>query len=237
MATNLPRVLGIIPARAGSKGVPNKNFRSLAGKPLIHYTCASAAQSKMLSTVVISTDHENGAMLCKPYSEFQTVLTRPTELALDHTPMIEVISQVTQHYEQLGQYFDYICLLQPTCPFRREGLIDEAILYITHQDADSLVTVRSVPAKYNPHWIYENKNGYMALSTGESRIITRRQDLPETWYRDGQLYIARIDLIRQGILLGKKLIGLQNNGSPDVNIDTNDDWILTENIAQHGAHL
>lgn len=234
MISNVPRILAIIPARAGSKGVPNKNFRSLAGRPLIHYTCESAAKAQLLDTIVISTDYDEAFNLAKPYSTIQTLLLRPANLAQDDTPMIDVVTHVTRYYDSIEVTFDYICLLQPTCPFRMEGLIDRAINLILSHDADSLATVRQVPAKFNPHWAYEDKNGYMTLATGEKHIISRRQDLPVAWYRDGQIYITRMDLIRRGTLLGEKLIGLPNEGSPDVNIDTMEDWLYAENIATNG---
>lgn len=228
-----PRILAIIPARAGSKGVPGKNMRMLAGKPLLHYTLASACESMLLSSIFLSTDCEETLSFGIGYPEVQGML-RPKELANDDTPMMDVITNMIHYCDKLGLSFDYVCLLQPTTPFRTRHLIDKTITYLIEQQGDSLVTVRKIPDKYNPHWAYENQHDYLKLVTGDKEIISRRQELPDTWHRDGQVYITRMDVIRAGHLYGKKLVGFLNEDSPDVNIDSMQDWLLAETIAKNG---
>jgi CMP-N,N'-diacetyllegionaminic acid synthase len=229
-----PNILAIIPARAGSKGIPGKNMRLLAGKPLIHYTFISACESGLLDTIFLSTDCEKTLSFGIGYPEIQTVFLRPKELAQDDTPTIDVIQHVIHYCDKIGLSFDYVCLLQPTSPFRGRNLIDRTIKCLIDQGGDSLVTVRKIPDKYNPHWAFINRDEFLMIATGEKKIIPRRQELPDAWYRDGQIYITRIDLIRNGSLYGEKLIGFVNEDSPDVNIDNMQDWLLAETIANNG---
>ena len=224
------RILGIIPARAGSKGIPHKNIRLLADKPLIDYTIRSALLSNQLDTILVSSDCEETINISRQYSRIEAPFIRPKELALDTTPTIAVIQHAVNYCIENGQTFDYICLLQPTSPFREDNLIDKAIHRILETGADSLTTIRKVPAKYNPHWAFkmnEDQN-FLSISTGEKNIIPRRQELPDAWYRDGKVYIATIEQIQKGTLCGGKLVGFINENEPDVNIDTWEDWALAE---------
>ena len=94
-------------------------------------------------------------------------------------------------------YFDAVCLLQPTTPFRRKGLIDEAIKKFESGSFDSLVSVREVPHEFNPHWVFEEKDGKLKIATGEKQIISRRQELPKAYHRDGAIYLTKTEVILQ----------------------------------------
>jgi len=229
-----PTVLGIIPARGGSKGIPGKNIRLLAGKPLIHYTIEAALKSSLTTTIVVSTDSEEILNIARQHKGIETPFLRPAELALDDTPSNAVVQHAVNYYEKSGKQFDFICLLQPTSPFRKDGLIDKTIRRIIECGGDSLITCRKVPTKYNPHWTFEMNANFLSVATGEKNIIARRQDLPACWHRDGKVYIATPQLIKQGKLLGNKLVCFENDDEPDVNIDTSEDWNLAEKIFQDG---
>ncbi|TDE11602.1 acylneuraminate cytidylyltransferase family protein [Dyadobacter psychrotolerans] len=231
---NKPRILAIIPARAGSKGIPGKNLRLLAGKPLLCYTIESALASREVDTILLSTDSIHAIDIAKSYPGIEVPFVRPDELALDNTPTIEVVKHAINYYLLNKCTFDYVCILQPTTPFRQEGLIDKTIRTIIKTKADSLTTVRRVPPKYNPHWTFKMDSGRIYVSTGDKHIITRRQDLPEVWYRDGQVYIATIEQIKKDALLGGKMVGFENENGPDINIDTIEDWELAEQILANG---
>ena len=231
---NTPRILGIIPARAGSKGIPDKNIRLLAGKPLICYTIQSALLSNKLDTILISTDSEEVVAISKQYDRIDIPFIRPKELALDTTPTIDVAQHAVKHYEKMGKTFDYICLLQPTSPFRNDDLIDKTIEKIIDTKADSLTTIRRIPDKHNPHWTFEMKDNFLFVSTGEQLIIPRRQDLPDAWHRDGKIYISTIKQIQKGAFLGGNIFGYINENEPDVNIDTWEDWQLAEKLLNDG---
>ncbi len=222
------KILGIIPARGGSKGVPGKNIRSLSGKPLLGYTAQAALESGLLTKVMLTTDDPAIADIGSSLG-LEVPFLRPSELALDSSPTLPVIRHALDFYRKLGEEFDAMCLLEVTSPFRKKGLIDEAISRFIESAADALVTVLPIPATYNPHWAFEaNSSGFLKIATGEEKIIPRRQELPTAYHRDGSIYLTKSEIVRQGSLYGDKLAYLENDPEYYVNIDTLEDWQLAE---------
>lgn len=224
------RILGLIPARCGSKGVPNKNIKLLGNKPLIEYTIQDAKKSKSLAGLVVSTDSVDIAHIaelagCKP------PFIRPSELAQDTSTSLEVIQHALAFFEAQDHFFEAVCLLQPTCPFREKDSIDFAIEKFIATQADSLVSVLPIPHHYNPHWAFEVGNqGFLHIATGDEKIISRRQDLPNAFHRDGSIYITKTEVIKQGSLYGNSITYIESNPQFHVNIDTMDDWELAEKL-------
>ena len=223
------KVLGVIPARAGSKGVPGKNMRQLCGKPLLQYTVEAALGARLLSRVIITTEDETLAELGEQCG-VEAPFLRPAHLALDETPMLPVVQHAVGFMEQYGQRFDAICLLQPTHPLRRPQDIDTCIELLESGDADSVVTILPVPPEYNPHWVYfQNDLGLLHISTGEREPIPRRQELPPAYHREGSVYVTRRDvLMERNSLYGSRLAGHPVNPEFSVNIDSFDDWSRAE---------
>ncbi len=219
------KILAIIPARGGSKGVPRKNIKLLGNKPLIAYSIESAKQSKLLTEFIVNTEDEEIAEIALQYGA-KVPFMRPSELAQDTTPTIDVVKHVILEYEKQNQFFDAILILQATCPFRLENEIDECIEKFIKQGADSLISVKEVPAHYNPHWVFEpNSEGNLIIATGEKRIISRRQDLPKAYARDGSIYITKTSVIlEKNSLFGDSITYYENNNINHVNIDTVEDW-------------
>lgn len=223
------RVLGIIPARGGSKGVPRKNIRLLGGKPLLAYTAESSLQSKKLTRIILSTEDEEIAEIGRQYG-LDVPFIRPSELAEDTTPTLPVIQHALKKLEAEGDVFDAVCLLQPTNPLRRAKDIDNCIELLENSQADSVVSILPVPAEYNPKWVYwQSDDGSICLSTGETEPITRRQDLPTAYYRDGTVYVTRSETIcKQNSLYGNNVRGYKINPDYSTNIDTENDWKKAE---------
>jgi N-acylneuraminate cytidylyltransferase len=218
------KILGIIPARGGSKGIPGKNIKLLGGKPLLQYTVESAKASVLLNRVILSSDDEKIIAVARGLG-LEVPFVRPAELAGDATGSLEVIQHAVNYLKGQGEEYDAVCLLQPTAPFRSRGLIDEAIEKFRTGNYDSVISVRELPEDFNPHWIFEEKNGSLVLATGEKEIITRRQDLPKGYHRDGAIYITKTSvLLEQNSLYGNKIGFVNTSGSPYVNIDTEEDW-------------
>ncbi len=223
------RILGLIPARGGSKGVPGKNIRLLGGKPLLAYTAEAARAAALLDRVVLSTDdaaiHQVGLEwgLDAPF-------LRPAELARDDTPTLPVVRHALEFLAERGERFDAVCLLQPTSPFRPAGLIDGCIRMLDESGADAVMTVLPVPAKYNPHWVYFRRDdGAMCLSTGEAQPIRRRQELPVAYHREGSVYVTRTEVVMdRDSLYGDRVLGYPVDGANSVNIDTMGDWERAE---------
>ena len=226
------RILGIIPARGGSKGVPRKNIKLLNNKPLIQYSIESALRSKLLTSVIVSTDDIEIAQISIELGA-EVPFMRPNNLATDSAKSIDVVLHAIAELEKINLFFDAICLLQPTNPYRENGLIDLCITKFTNNDYESLITVLPVPHQYNPHWVYEtNANGILKLATHEIMPISRRQDLPTAFFREGSVYITKIEIIKtEKSLYGTRIGFHEINSKFKVNIDTIEDWAQAENLA------
>jgi len=224
------KILGLITARGGSKGIPGKNIKLLGGKPLLQYTWESGKQAGLLDKVILSSEDQKIIEVAKKLG-LEVPFTRPAELAQDETPSIEVIKHALNFFREKGEDFDAVCLLQPTTPFRSPGLIDACIKKFEENNYDSLISVREVPAEFNPHWVFEEKEGLLKLATGEESIIPRRQDLPKAYFRDGAIYITKTEVVlKQNSLFGKRIGFYDTSGTPYVNIDVPEDWEKAEKI-------
>ncbi|PTX44096.1 N-acylneuraminate cytidylyltransferase [Christiangramia gaetbulicola] len=224
------KILGIIPARGGSKGIPGKNIKILGKKPLLQYTYESAKRSSLLSKVILSSDDQEIISIARKI-DLDVPFTRPDYLAQDKTSSLEVIYHALNYFQERNIRFDAICLLQPTTPFRPENLIDRAIKKFIQGNYDSLITVKKVPAEFNPHWVFEDESGKLKLATGKKEIISRRQDLPTAYFRDGAIYLSKTDVIlNQKSLYGQNIGFLENLDPRYVNLDTLEDWNKAEKI-------
>ncbi len=224
----MAKVLGLITARGGSQGVPRKNIRPLNGKPLLQYAAESALAARLLSRVVLSTDDAEIARIGKNCG-LEVPFMRPAELALDTTPSLPVVLHALSTLEESGEFYDAVCLLQPTNPLRRAGDIDDCVKMLFSTNADAVVSVLPVPTEYNPHWVFEQRGENLALATGESFPIARRQDLPTAFHRDGSIYVTRRRTLLKGSLYGENLRGFPIDRNFSANIDTEDDW---QNVEQ-----
>jgi len=224
------KFLAVIPARGGSKGVPKKNIKLLGKKPLIEYTINDAKNSKLITEIVVSTDNQEIAIEaeiagCKP------PFIRPAEFAQDTSTSLEVVQHAIDFFESQNVFFDAVCLLQPTNPFREQGFIDKAIEKFITSKTDCLISVLPIPHEFNPHWAFEeNEIGLLKIATGEKNIITRRQELPKAFYRDGAIYITKTEVIKNGSLYGESIAYIENNPQFYVNIDTIEDWEKAEKL-------
>jgi CMP-N,N'-diacetyllegionaminic acid synthase len=223
------KILGLITARGGSKGIPFKNIKLLNHKPLIAYTFEAAKQAKLLSDIIISTEN---AEIIKVANELglEVPFVRPLELATDTASSIDVVIHAIKYLESNGKYYDAVCLLQPTSPFRKIGFIDDAINIFLQKDVDCLLSVLQVPHEFNPHWTFlENESGNLKLATGEKEIIKRRQELPKAFFRDGSIYITKTSVLKEKHSFYGETIGyIESDSDYFCNIDTIRDWELAE---------
>lgn len=214
------RILGLIPARGGSKGVPRKNLTEVAGRPLVAYTIELARQAKHLDRVVVSTDDDEIAEVSRAYGA-EVPFLRPVDVATDQAPMLAVVQHALERLRADGDVFDAVCLLQPTSPLRPSGLIDDCIERFTAAGATSVVTVREVPHTYNPGWVMTlDPSGHGQWPGGASDPAARRQDLVPAYYRDGLVYLVTAEAARGGSLYGDALVPLRTFDLPDCNVDT-----------------
>jgi CMP-N,N'-diacetyllegionaminic acid synthase len=227
------RVLGLIPARGGSRGIPRKNIKMLRGKPLVWYTAAAALAARYLSRVILSTEDEEIAEVGQGCG-LEVPFMRPLELAGDETPTLDVVLHAVSYLEQRGERYDAFCLLQPTNPLRRSEDIDRCIELLKEREASAVVSILPIPAEYHPFWSYiETEDGHITLVTGELNPVTRRQDLPPAYYRDGSVYVTRRDvLVNERSLFGRRLVGYPMDPKRHVNIDTQEDWDRAEALLE-----
>ncbi len=200
-------ILGITPARGGSKGIPGKNIKEISGKPLIAWTIEAAKESKMIDRYVVSTEDEEIAEISRKYGA--DVIARPQELATDEATTLSVLKHAIEKIP-----CDSVVLLQATSPIRRGGLIDECIREFIDNEYDSLAT------GFTCKFIEYGKNNL------------RRQDIDGFFYDDGNIYVIKTDLIergeRFGEMIGRKVISRCEN----IEIDDEFDFWIAEKILQ-----
>ena len=181
MADPAVRILGLIPARGGSKGIPGKNLAPLCGRPLLAWTVGAACAARSLDRVVVSTDSEGIAAAARELGA--DVLERPAELARDETPMRDVLLHAL---EALGRP-EVLVLLQPTSPLRRAEHVDEAVALLRDTGADSVVSVVEVPHRYRPGSLMA-LDGDRLVPVGETPAT--RQEKAVVYARNGPAVLA-----------------------------------------------
>lgn len=189
-----PVVLGIITARGGSKGLPNKNILPLAGKPLIAYTIEAAQAARRLDRCILSTDDQRIAQVGRQCG-VEVPFMRPPELARDDTPHMPVLRHALRWLEEHEGYVpDYVLCLQPTTPLRTATDIDSSIALAVEKDADSVIGY--APARQYPHWMRQiADDGRLVDFLPYSPDLSRRQSLPALYHVTGSIYLARRELV------------------------------------------
>lgn len=222
------RVLFLIPARGGSKGLPDKNIKKIAGKPLIYYSIDAAKfflDDKV--RICISTDSEKIIKTVEDYG-MKVPFIRPSEISTDEASSESVMLHALNFYRENGEEFDLLILLQPTSPLRNFRHISEA-LKLYDQSLDMIVSVKQT--KSNPYFnlFEENRNGYLKRS--KKNIFTRRQDCPNIYELNGAIYIINVNsLLKKGFLKLDKVKKYIMSEMDSVDIDTQQDLENAEKI-------
>ncbi len=217
-------VLGLIPARGGSKGVPGKNVRPLAGRTLLDYAAEAARGSGVIDRVVLSTDAPEIAEAGRR-AGIVDVVVRPSDLAADDTPMLPVIAHVLETLAADGWHPDIVVLLQPTSPLRRPEHIRRAVSLLIESEADSVVTVVEVPRHLSPDYVMRIDDGHLVPFLPDGARVTRRQDARPAYAREGTVYAFRRNALeRYGSIYGADCRPLLIDARESLSIDTPDDW-------------
>ncbi|MBN1124182.1 MAG: acylneuraminate cytidylyltransferase family protein [Sedimentisphaerales bacterium] len=227
-------VLAIIPARAGSKGIPGKNSKLLAGRPLIEYTFDMALQCGSLTRIVVSTDSESIARLARERG-VEVPFLRPAQFAGDNSPATEYIGHCLSALARQEQYRpDIVVLLQPTTPFRAPEDVAQCIKMLIHSKADSIVSVCELPVKYHPQWqfILDHDRHLLRFNSGSfGRIVSARQQLEPTYTRNGAVYAFwRHTFENTGTIYGNHVLGFPMSAERSINIDDMEDWQKAEEM-------
>lgn len=221
-------ILGLVPARGGSKGLPDKNIKPLAGRSLLDYAAQAARASGVIDRVVLSTDSPRIADEGRRVG-LDVPFLRPPELAQDDTPMLPVIEHAVAELSRSGWTADMIVLLQPTSPLRTPAHIRRAVEELRASDADSVVTVVELPRHLSPDYVMRVEDGRLVPFLPEGARVTRRQDARPAFVRDGTIYAFwRRTLERDGSIYGRECRPLLVRAHESLTIDTPDDWADAE---------
>lgn len=201
-------ILGVIPARGGSKGIPQKNIRQVCGKPLIAWTIEAAQQSVLMDRWVVSTEDPEIARISRLYGA--EILYRPPQLAADTTPTIQVLKHAL---DQISA--DALVILQPTSPIRSSGLIDYCIRQFQDTQADSLAT--GFMCKYQEYALDNN---------------LRRQDRAGFFYDDGNVYVLRASMVSAGEQFGEKIERVLLDREQNIEVDDFFELWLAEKVLE-----
>jgi len=221
------KLLALIPARGGSKGIPGKNIKQLAGKPLLGWTIDSAKQASCVDQIVVSTDDEEIASVARELGA-EVPFMRPSDLATDHAPAIDLVMHAL---EQLPDV-DWVLLLQPTSPLRTAEDIESIVRLCIERGASSAVSVTE--ADKHPYWMYEcDERGRLQRVISDQPVITRRQDLPLAYALNGALYLAcREWFFEHRLFIGPNTLGYVMPKERSVDLDTPQDWNWVEYLIE-----
>jgi CMP-N,N'-diacetyllegionaminic acid synthase len=221
-------ILGLLPARGGSKSIPRKNLALLAGKPLLAYTCEAANASRYHLRTVLNTDDDAIAAVGREYG-IEVPFMRPANLAQDETSMIDVLMHSMKWFKENQNYSpEIIVLLQPTSPLRRAEHIDAGIDLLIETGADTVVSVVEVPHQFAPASLMVFRGGRL-VPYADSPMILRRQDKSRVFARNGPaILVIRREVIESGRLYGDVVQPLKMPRSESVDIDDPDDLLLAE---------
>ena len=221
------KVLYIIPARVGSKGLPNKNIKLLAGIPLIAYSIKAALNSNFKGCVNVSTDDDKIATIAKEYGA-DVPFIRPAELAQDSSSTVDVIVHALEYYKSHGVTFEIIVLLQPTSPLRNHSDIENCIELLKKNNADAVVSV--CENEHHPLWSNElPPDGSMKNFLREEIKGKNRQQLPKSYRLNGAVYVSKVDVfLKHKGFIHEGTYAFVMPQDRSVDIDTEIDFKLAE---------
>ena len=235
----MKKILAIIPARGGSKGIPGKNLSNLCRKPLIKWTIDEAKKSNLIDKIILSSDDNEIIEYCRKQG-IEVPFKRPKNFAKDNTPMLPVIKHAINFLKVNKKYVpDYILLLQPTSPLRTYKHIDEALNLLMSSDADSVVSVVEVPHNFNPYSVMKLKNGYLKPFLKYNENMNLRQKKPKFYARNGAaIYAFKFNcLIKKNSIYGDKILPYFMKREESIDIDEKFDLELAEVIIKKNKFL
>ncbi len=222
------KILALITARGGSKGIPRKNIKQLGGKPLICWTIDAALKSKYIDRLILSSEDEEIIDTAKK-SNCEVPFVRPHHLAMDETSSMDVIMHALEHIDEV---FDYLLLLQPTSPFRTSEDIDEIIKTCLDQDGKMMVSVAKL--KKHPMFMYQLSGSYLQSFIAAKKQL-RRQDMPECYEHNGALYFSSINFLKNVKSYNvPEARAFEMVGAANVDIDDPLDWQYAEFLLERG---
>jgi len=224
-------ILGIITARGGSKGIPQKNLRKIYKKPLIQYTIEVAKKSK-INKLIVSTDDPKIAKLSKSL-KIEVPFLRPKKISQDSTPTIDVIKHALNYLLKTNQYCpEIIVILQPTSPFRSVKIINDSINMLQRTNSTSVVTVS--PVTHPPFTMFYYNSKHLKPFSRKHTKYTRRQMYPTLYYPNGLIYtLWTKTLFKYDSIYGPRINSIIINKNDSIDIDDNYDMFIAEMTMLH----
>jgi CMP-N,N'-diacetyllegionaminic acid synthase len=224
------QVLGIIPARGGSKGIPLKNLKKLEGKPLVKYTIDAAKKAKLLNRIIISTDNEKIAQIAKN-SGIEVPFVRPKRISGSKSTQFQVIKHTLDFFKKKNYFPDIVVLLQPTSPFRTTKIIDDSIRELIKSETTCVVSV--TPMKQHPYVSFWIKNGMLKPFKKDFDSHGIRQKRPIMYYPTGSVYTFKTkNLSQYNSIYGPKIKPIVEDEF-SLDIDTKLDFFICEMILKY----
>lgn len=231
------KVLGVVPARGESKGVPRKNLESLAGKPLIAYILEVALQAKTLDRVIVSTEDEEIAAVARGYGA-EVPFLRPQELASDEVSLIPVLKHAVEQLDKMGWKADIVVSLQPTSPLTEPGDIENAVNKMIKTGCDSVVSVYQIERQHPYRAMRLEEDKLMPLYKEGQRFL-QRQDLPLLYAFNGAIYVRKRNLLEgwggQDFALGEDVRAIIIDREKSIDINSPLDFLVAEAILKDKA--
>lgn len=224
------KVLAIIPARAGSKGIPSKNIKNIAGEPLINWTIRQALKSKLVDKVIVSTDGETIADIAKDAGA-EVPFLRPAEYAQDSSPTSDVVIHTLSFYEEHGIYYDMVAILEPTSPLRKSSDIDRGIKMLRdNPNAYTLVSLGEVHTEH-PLIIKKIDEEYIVPYMQDAKKIYQRQQADKAYFPYGVIYLSRTHYFKaQKTFYSEKTIPLRIERWQNYEVDDEIDFLIIEQL-------
>lgn len=224
------KILAIIPARAGSKGIPDKNIREIAGEPLICWTIRQALKSNLLDKVIVSTDGEKVADISRKAGA-DVPFMRPKEFAQDHSPTSDVVVHALKFFENQGVLYDMVAILEPTSPLRKSSDIDNGVdLLCKCPEADSLISVGEVHAEH-PLIVKKIENNFVKSYIDNAKKIHQRQQADAAYFPYGVLYLARsLAYVEYRTFYTEKTLPLPIERWQNYEVDDEIDFVIIETL-------
>lgn len=214
----MSKILGIIPARAGSKRLPGKNKRLFDGKPLIQHIMEASLKSKRITNLVVNTDDEDILRMASDYEGIE-FMKRPAEIAGDDAPAIQYVQYTLDRLKERGVLFDTVVILQPTSPLTLSEDIDGTIDLLLSSDAESSVSVMKLDHATHPVKMKTMQGVELFPFLEEEKGRMAENELPEIYVRNCSVYVSRTEVIKSGKIIGEHCLGylMPRERSVDIN--------------------
>lgn len=227
------KILGIIPARSGSKGLKNKNILSINNKPLIAWSILASKRSNVLTKIIVSTDSKKIAKISMKYGA-EVPFIRPKKFSGDNSKSSDVIIHAINFYKKLNIYFDYVMLIEPTSPLRESNDIKYCVNLVKRKNLNTLVSISKIRSQH-PRFAYKlSSNSKLKPLVPKKNLSPRRQDVEKLYYLDGSIYISRINsFLKKKTFYHKNTSGIVMPDWKAIEVDNLLDLKLSEYIMKN----